>query len=198
MDNEFVEVMSERTDEELIKIVTAERDKYTPTAIEAAESEVEKRNINTIKFEEIKKKATTDRIAKEKVDSSVVGSGTRFLNFIIDFFACIFGATILSFIIGLFVNSGGGIFLQIFAYLLFFGTFFTYYAILEIKFQKTLGKFVTKTKVVKMNGDKPESSDIIMRTFCRFIPFDRITFLFMKNGIHDFLSKTKVIKDTTE
>jgi uncharacterized RDD family membrane protein YckC len=69
---------------------------------------------------------------------------------------------------------------------------------MEIKFQKTIGKFITKTKVVKLNGEKPESSDIISRTFCRLIPFDRVSFLFMKNGIHDFLSKTKVIKDTTE
>ncbi len=47
MKNEFKQVMSERTDEELIKIVTTERDGYNPIAIEAAESEVEKRNIDT-------------------------------------------------------------------------------------------------------------------------------------------------------
>jgi len=195
MENEFTQVMSERTDEELIKIVTAERDKYNPMAIEAAEYEVEKRDINTSKFEEVKEKTTKERIALEKVDSNVVGSGTRFLNFIIDFIAGSMGVLIMSYIIGFFINFADEILLRIFTYLLFFGTFFAYYAILEIKFQKTLGKFVTKTKVVKMNGDKPESSDIIMRTFCRFIPFDRVTFLFMKNGIHDFLSKTKVIKD---
>ncbi len=69
---------------------------------------------------------------------------------------------------------------------------------MEIKFQKTLGKFVTKTKVVKLNGEKPTNEDIITRTFCRLIPFDRISFLFVKNGIHDFLSKTKVVKDKVE
>jgi uncharacterized RDD family membrane protein YckC len=67
---------------------------------------------------------------------------------------------------------------------------------MEIRFQKTVGKFVTKIKVVKMNGTTPENSKIIMWPFCGFIPFDRVTFLFMKNGIHDFLSKTTVIKDT--
>ena len=195
MENEFAKTMSERTDEELIKIVTAERDKYNPSAIEAAESEVAKRNIDTSKFEEIKEKTITERIVKDKVDSDTVGSGTRFLNFIIDFFACLIIAFILSLILGFFINSSDGLFIQLFAYLMFFGTFFAYYALMETKFQKTLGKFITKTKVVKMNGDKPENSDIIMRTFCRFIPFDRVTFLFMKNGIHDFLSKTTVVKD---
>ena len=45
MENEFAKVMSERTDAELIKVVTAERDKYNPKGIEAAELEVAKRNI---------------------------------------------------------------------------------------------------------------------------------------------------------
>ena len=51
MENEFAKVMSERTDEELIKIVTVERGSYNPTAIEAADSEIEKRNIDTSEFE---------------------------------------------------------------------------------------------------------------------------------------------------
>ena len=195
MENEFTKAMSERTDEQLIKIVTAERDKYNPAAIDAAESEVAKRNIYTSKFEEIKEKATAERVAKKKVDSSGVGSGKRFLNFIIDFFACMIGASILGFILSFFINTSDELFLLLFSYLLFSGTYFAYYAIMEIKFQKTVGKFVTKTKVVKMNGTTPENSEIIMRTFCRFIPFDRVTFLFMKNGIHDFLSNTTVIKD---
>ena len=41
MENEFTKVMSERTDEELIKIVTVERTGYNATAIEAADAEVE-------------------------------------------------------------------------------------------------------------------------------------------------------------
>jgi hypothetical protein len=39
--------MLERTDEELIKIVPAERNKYNPAEIDAAESEVAKWNIDT-------------------------------------------------------------------------------------------------------------------------------------------------------
>ena len=78
MENEFTKAMSERTDEQLIKIVTAERDKYNPAAIDAAESEVAKRNIDTNKFEEIKEKETVGKVAKKKVDSTGVGSGKDF------------------------------------------------------------------------------------------------------------------------
>lgn len=198
MKNEFKEVMSQRTDEELIKIVTVERDGYNPIAIEAADSEIEKRNIDTSDFDKIKKKATVEKEQKQKVDSNLVGSGIRFLNFVIDFFVWLILAFIISFIIDLFVQPNGLGLITLIGYILILGTFIAYYAIMEIKFQKTVGKFVTKTKVVKINGEKPENRDIISRTFCRLIPFDRLSFLFMKNGIHDMLSKTKVVKDKME
>lgn len=194
MENEYAKVMSERSDAELIKIVTAERDKYNPTALEAAEAEVGNRNIDTSTFEKVKEKAVTERATKDKVDSGIVRSGTRFLNFIIDFFACLSLASTASVVIDLFIDTIGRPSLQLFSNIVFLGTIFAYYAIMEIKFQKTLGKFVTKTKVVTLNGEKPSNADIITRTFCRFIPFDCISFLFVRNGIHDFLSKTKVIK----
>ena len=66
MENEFTKVMSERTDEELIKIVTVERGSYNPNAIEAADAEVEKRKIDTSEFEKIRKKATAEKEQKEK------------------------------------------------------------------------------------------------------------------------------------
>ena len=198
MENEFEKVMSERTDEELIKIVTVERGSYNPTAIEAADSEIEKRNIDTSEFEKVREKATIEKEQKQKVDKNVVGSGIRFANFLIDFIVWLILAFIISFIIGLFVQPTDQGIITLFGYVLIFGTFIGYYAIMEIKFQKTVGKFVTKTKVVKMNGEKPENGDIITRTFCRLIPFDRLSFLFVKNRIHDFLSKTKVVKDTAE
>ncbi|PKB42196.1 putative RDD family membrane protein YckC [Cellulophaga sp. RHA19] len=202
MENEFAKTMSERTDEELVKIVTAERDKYNPIAIEAAESEIAKRNIDTNKFEEIKEKTTKERIEKDKVDSKVVGSGIRFLNLIIDsiiwYILIVITYFLFWIIIPTSVSTSNGFIVGIINLVIIFVPFFAYHSLMEIKFQKTIGKFITKTRVVKLNGEKPESADIISRTFCRLIPFDRISFLFMKNGIHDFLSKTKVIKDKSE
>jgi len=193
MENEFKQAMSERTDEELIKIITVEKDSYNPIAIDAAKSEIDKRNIDTSKLTEIKEKATAEKEQKEKVDSNIVGSGIRFVNFLIDFIIWLIIAFILTFPFD--ANNGTH---MLIGYLIIFSTFIAYYGIMEIKFQKTVGKFVTKTKVVNLNGEKPEKSDIISRTFCRLIPFDRISFLFTKNGFHDSLSKTKVVKDVME
>jgi len=66
MENEFKEVMSERSDKELIKIVTNERDSYNPIAIKAAESEIDKRNIDTSKLQEIRENALKE---KQLIDS---------------------------------------------------------------------------------------------------------------------------------
>ena len=201
MENKFRQVMSDRTDEELIKIVTVERDRYEPLAVEAAEAEIEKRNIDITDFEKIREEVTAEKEQKEKVDSNVVSSGIRFLNLIIDSIVWYILIIIVFFIIGLMIPTNilvSDLFVLIFNLALIFGIFFAYHSIMENKFQKTLGKFVTKTKVVKLNGEKPTNEDIITRTFCRLIPFDRISFLFVKNGIHDFLSKTKVVKDKVE
>ncbi len=199
MENEFRQIMSDQTDEELIKIVTAEREKYQPQAIEAAESEIGKRNIDKSHFEQIQKKVTTETEQRRKVDAGVVSSGVRFLHYIIDFIIAYLLILIVLMIIGLFINSNSNSATgAIFTLIIMFGTFFAYYAVMEIKFQKTIGKFITKTKVVKIDGNRPTVSEIITRTLCRLIPFDGISYLFVKNGLHDYLSKTKVIKDSVE
>ncbi len=198
MENRFTQVMSERTDEELIKIVSIDRKQYQPKAIEAAELEIEKRKIDANKIEQMKKETAAEKLKYEEVNSNTVGVGTRFLNFIIDLFVWFILVTIISLIINPFIQTTDQLALQIVTYILFFGTYVAYYSIMEIKFQKTVGKFLTKTKVVKMNGEKAENIDIIARSFYRLIPFDRLSFLFVKNGIHDFLSKTNVVMDKVD
>ena len=196
MENEFKKVMSERTDEELIKIVTVERERYNPTAIEAADSEIEKRNIDKNEFEKIKERATVEIGQKQKVDSNVVGSGIRFLHYIIDFVIAYLLILVIFIILGFFINPTSNSFIGgLLTFITVLGTFLAYYAVMEIKFQKTIGKFITQTKVVKIDGSKPTASEIIIRTICRLIPFDGISYLFVKNGLHDYLSKTKVIND---
>ena len=72
--------------------------------------------------------------------------------------------------------------------------YLAYYSLLEFYFQRTLGKLVTGTKVVHRNGDKITFPTIFKRTLSRWIPIDIFYYLFSKNGLHDRLSKTLVIK----
>ena len=71
-----------------------------------------------------------------------------------------------------------------------------YYVCLESIWGKTIGKFITKTKVVMKDGTKPTPKNIIIRTFCRYIPFDPLTFLDPDKpvGWHDSFSRT-IVKD---
>lgn len=67
-----------------------------------------------------------------------------------------------------------------------------YYPAFEYFFQKTPAKFITKTKVVTYDGNKPKFITILGRNLARLIPFEPLSFLFGK-GWHDTLSKTLVV-----
>jgi len=197
MENEFTKVMSERTDDELIEIITIERKSYNQLAIEAAESEIKKRKIKTETFNEVKKAAEIKKVSKDNIDSNAANSLSRFINFIIDYVAWYILSFIIATVLSLFMQPsldsviGTGIFVII----VVLGSFFLYFGFMEYKFQKTLGKFITKTKVVKETGKKPDLGDIMTRTFCRLIPLEQFSFLFFKSGLHDRLSETMVIYD---
>ena len=190
MNSDFKDVMSKRTDEELIKIVTVDRNKYQPLAIESAEEEIKNRNIDNAKIDKVNAELTTKIEEKKIFDSKKVSSLSRFIHFIVDTIVWFLIVAILTFSL----NTNDD-FQMLIGYLIFFSSYFVYYVFMETKYQKTVGKFITKTKVVKSNGTKPELGDIVRRTFCRLIPFDRISFLFTQNGFHDRFSETTIIKD---
>lgn len=191
MENEFKKVMSEHSDKQLIKIVTAEHDKYTPEALKAAEYEIEKRSIDSSTFNEQKEQAVHIEQDKQEVNRNLATTSARIINYIIDSVAS-FGLVFLILTVAQFIL---GDVIPIFFLVLILVSFAAYFIILELLFQKTLGKFITKTKVVKLDGAKPSQRDIIIRTVCRFIPFDQFSFLLLKDGFHDVLSKTKVVKE---
>ena len=195
MENNFIKVMSNKTDEELIKIVTVNRAKYQELAIETAEKEIDLRKIDASQFEKITAKVEIENQVIKKIENNTVGSRIRFVNFLIDFMVIFILYFIIVPVIETFlplVNQTERAIYRI-GSLVFFVAL--YYIPLEHGFQKTLGKIVTKTKVVTLEGNKPELIDIISRTFCRLIPFDRFSFFYSRNGFHDAISRTKVIKD---
>lgn len=70
-----------------------------------------------------------------------------------------------------------------------------YFNCFEILFARTIGKFITKTVVVDEYGRKPTINAILMRSICRAIPFEFLTFLGMPcRGWHDQFSNTYVVQ----
>lgn len=73
--------------------------------------------------------------------------------------------------------------------------FILYFFLSELFFSCTVGKRIVKLKVIT-NSASNRFISILIRTVCRFIPFDLITFLFFKDRLlHDYLSNTKVVLD---
>ncbi|WP_281297587.1 RDD family protein [Flavobacterium limnophilum] len=72
---------------------------------------------------------------------------------------------------------------------------FLYYFLTETYFSRTFAKYFTKTIVVTKDGLKPSYKIILLRTLCRFIPLEAITFLGSNvRGLHDFFSDTYVVR----
>lgn len=61
---------------------------------------------------------------------------------------------------------------------------------------KSVGKYVTKTRVVMEDGAMPKTGDLIKRSLCRIIPFDQFSFLGAQGrGWHDSISNTYVVDE---
>ena len=72
-----------------------------------------------------------------------------------------------------------------------------YYFIFELSSGQTIGKKITKTKVVKKGTGKINFFNIFIRTFTRLIFLDVYSYLFGNEiGMHDILSNTLVVKSS--
>src|SRR5690606_23868025 len=62
-------------------------------------------------------------------------------------------------------------------YILMLLIFWGYYLVTEYLSQRTIGKFLTKTIVVSIDGERPKLKQIIFRTLSRSIPFEYFSYL---------------------
>jgi uncharacterized RDD family membrane protein YckC len=78
--------------------------------------------------------------------------------------------------------------------LLELGLGIAYYCLLEGLTGRTIGKWITGTRVVGLEGERATFGGIVVRTLARLIPFEGISFLFSESGWHDRLSRTRVVR----
>lgn len=80
--------------------------------------------------------------------------------------------------------------------LILLAVYAVYYIFMEYKFGKTIGKFITKTKVISANDTELSFAQCVGRFLCRIIPFEALSGLFMQ-GIfwHDSIPNTLVVED---
>ena len=69
-----------------------------------------------------------------------------------------------------------------------------YYFVMEAAFGVTLGKLVTRTRVIAQDGGRPGLMRVLGRTLIRFIPFEAFTFVLLDRGWHDAWADTRVVR----
>jgi uncharacterized RDD family membrane protein YckC len=127
---------------------------------------------------------------------SPVPGGTRFINRLIDslaiFYILFVNIGMLTTQFNLDFNSEDSPMLIIILEIPFL---LLYYSILEGIFNTTAGKCVTGTTIVNETGERPGFGTILLRTFCRLIPFEPFSFFGADaRGWHDTITNTYVVK----
>lgn len=130
------------------------------------------------------------------LSESSVHSVIRLINFIVDTVVWLILFFSIAYIFDLYFVRFSSYWLN-YVYSISLGLilYFAYYLLLEFYFHRTLGKFLTRTKVVNRDGAEPTFLAILKRTLSRLILIDVFYYLFSKSGLHDRLSATIVIKN---
>jgi uncharacterized RDD family membrane protein YckC len=126
-------------------------------------------------------------------------AGQRFVNYLIDLIIFY----VLMFIVGIFIGiaavagvaSTESVSITILTYVFAIAFYLLYYTLLEGSKGKTLGKLVSKTKVVTEDGTPMTYSKAFVRSLSRLVPFEPLSVFFGLKMWHDQWTNTMVVKD---
>lgn len=142
------------------------------------------------------------RVAYQKMgrrEPELVTPGVRFCYFLLDlvfYYIITFVIMTLVAIIVLSINPENYTFfssLSKYDRLISMSLFFLYYALTEFFFGGTFGKLICGYTVIDSHANKISFSDSLLRTICRYVPFESFS-CFGERGWHDKWSKTYVVK----
>lgn len=131
---------------------------------------------------------------KRDVIRNLASGGKRFANYIIDTIVYYILVIALGGVMGAFIGEEyiDSPWFTLFFYL----SWVFYYWAFEATTGKTVGKYITRTKIVKEDGSMPSGTNVLGRSFARLIPFDPLSFLGSPGkGWHDSIPKIYVINE---
>ena len=146
---------------------------------------------------------TLDNLLGLEIKFKETSKNKRFLNSLIDTIIYYLLLFALSIVFGAGLGLSGNVevledenTINIFSYLLSFLIYFLYYSVFEYYSKgKTVGKYITKSRALREDGLIIDFSECALRSICRFIPFNGLSFLGSNRGWHDRFSKTMVVED---
>ena len=129
----------------------------------------------------------------------LAGRGRRFAGLLLDMVGVILFSMVVGFVIGVLQAFGVGSFLRdavrggMGERLFGWGLGLAYYLVFEGLWGRTPAKMLLGMRVVDADGGRPSFLRILGRTAARFIPLEAFTFLAGVPGLHDRVSKTRVV-----
>lgn len=142
------------------------------------------------------------------VQKNKAEQGLRFANYLIDRIIIIAIIFFIHFILGLIYElTHLQLLRDYFSYLekinrledyFFSGISYALYCFIMEKLTngRTIGKYITKTQAISMDGKKMTTKQLLYRTLSRIVPFEAFSFL-GKLGWHDSWSETRVVNLNT-
>jgi uncharacterized RDD family membrane protein YckC len=141
----------------------------------------------------------TEEFSVNRIVKSV-SAGTRFAHLIIDLITFTLIVYSINALLNPFVHFSNSIIgINLIWIIILLLIYPILHAICELIWQKTPGKFLTKTIVINEFGNKAKTRAIILRTCIRLVPFETFSCLGNKNncshGWHDKWTKTWVVTE---
>ena len=189
---DFIEVMKDKTDAELLTIVEKNSADYVPEALAAAKELLTERGVS---YKIQQPLMFQPSCFAEQHYASKKRFGDYLIDMLIGYVLAFIGGVVVA-LCGVTEITDAG------SYLIAFVVMFLYYFIMEATCGKTIGKMILGLKVVDRDGDQPSAGRIALSTLCRFVPFDKFSFLFgngwgkdgsLGGNWHDQWSKTYVV-----
>lgn len=145
---------------------------------------------------------TGDQDTTQAVTAKMASQGKRFANYLIDQVVLVGISLLFGIALGLVLLYAfpDHIYIldeenKLWEYLIGFVLGTIYYSFFEGFTGRSLGKFFTKTMVVTEDGERPDFKTILVRSLCRHIPFNPLSFLSSDTvGWHDKFSGTRVVE----
>lgn len=132
-----------------------------------------------------------------EVNYDYASTGQRFANYLIDQIVLYVLSAVGGGVVGLLspsvVDDEAG--LNIISILIALVVSLGYYTLMEGSSGKTIGKYITKTRVFTEDGETIGMEKAFVRSLCRLIPFEAFSFLGGPRGWHDTISKTMVVRE---
>ncbi|MFK7972690.1 MAG: RDD family protein [Bacteroidia bacterium] len=131
---------------------------------------------------------------------TLADKGQRFVNYLIDYIVLAVASNGLEFVLNQIIMEvpfDSSVLLAVYSFFIVILVNIFYYAAMEMNTGKTIGKMVSRTRVVNKDGGPISWGQALGRSASRLVPFEQLSIFFSNENLcwHDTWTNTRVIRD---